>query len=260
MNLKSFTKYLATGEYVPTSDAAPFDLAAHDRRFHPHGFNPETDECLVRRQLNKGDDVDDILAAERDEESVPSYLPKGFHVVRNHSWEDKITYGRDITDEEIEKAWDNESKMLRLSLSGRADEDTKKRRIASWRKSPEEMNATTGCPFLTSPEHERQEEKFAQEKEKDSHALSDVIKSVGGAFHISSPHLIYDDVGGTRGSIREYNRDIPRQDLDALAKGVAKYFGDRLLWIGLGPDGVSFGINGPDFTDEVNSYYNKRRH
>lgn len=39
-------------------DAAPVDLAAHDRRFHPNGFDPKRDSCGLRDELDKGDSPD----------------------------------------------------------------------------------------------------------------------------------------------------------------------------------------------------------
>ena len=71
MNIKSFTKYLATGEYVPTADAAPIDLAAHDRRFHPNGYK-EGDRCDVRASLASGDVSDVALAKAEQNECAKS--------------------------------------------------------------------------------------------------------------------------------------------------------------------------------------------
>ena len=63
MDAKAFHRYLATGVYVPTMDAAPLtDLEKHDRRFHPHGFDPRKDRCLFRERMAKGDDTDAALA------------------------------------------------------------------------------------------------------------------------------------------------------------------------------------------------------
>lgn len=94
MNLKSFTKYLATGEYVPTADAASFALDAgidwkadqlvqetlehHDRRFHPNGYK-EGDKCNFRERLDRGDLTDMFLDdirfdAEAEEESSSAPL------------------------------------------------------------------------------------------------------------------------------------------------------------------------------------------
>ena len=89
-----FTKYLATGDYTPAQDsapvpaasakkpaalspeavvaqdaaekylaldAAPVDLAAHDRRFHPNGYDPKRDSCGLRDNLDKDDKEDTLL-------------------------------------------------------------------------------------------------------------------------------------------------------------------------------------------------------
>ena len=41
-------------------DAVPTTLEEHDRRFHPDGFNPDTDRCTYRETLAEGDTVDII--------------------------------------------------------------------------------------------------------------------------------------------------------------------------------------------------------
>lgn len=65
MDIKAFQKYLSTAE-----DDSPVDLKKHDARFHPKGFNPETDTCKLRETLNKGDNSDAALAeAENAEKS-----------------------------------------------------------------------------------------------------------------------------------------------------------------------------------------------
>lgn len=95
MNLKSFTKYLATGEYVPTADAAPFDLAAHDRRFHPKGYKPG-DPCKVREQLDAGNISDMAIAeAERTEasEAAPLSVDDRIGVKNNNG---SVWYGKVI--------------------------------------------------------------------------------------------------------------------------------------------------------------------
>ena len=58
MNLQRLQHYLSTGEYVPAEDASPTSLAAHDKRWHPHGFDPKKDHCEFREKLKKGDDAD----------------------------------------------------------------------------------------------------------------------------------------------------------------------------------------------------------
>ena len=74
-----FNKFLATGEYVAAEDARPKGwkpdpekflknlLSQHDKRFHPNGFNPETDSCTFREQLDKTNNIDDLSAAEKRE-------------------------------------------------------------------------------------------------------------------------------------------------------------------------------------------------
>ena len=70
-----FSKYLATGEYVTAEDARPKiwkkffknRLSQHDQRFHPDGFNPETDTCTFREHLDKTNNIDDLSAAEKKE-------------------------------------------------------------------------------------------------------------------------------------------------------------------------------------------------
>lgn len=74
-----FNKFLATGEYVAAEDARPKGwkpdpekflknlLSQHDKRFHPNGFNPETDTCTFREQLDKTNNIDDLSAAEKRE-------------------------------------------------------------------------------------------------------------------------------------------------------------------------------------------------
>ncbi len=68
MNERAFQKYLATGEYVPTEDAAPTTLAAHDKRFHPKGFDPKKDHCEFREKLAKQDESDIIATGSGSEE------------------------------------------------------------------------------------------------------------------------------------------------------------------------------------------------
>ena len=76
MNQKAFEKYLATGEYVPTEDAAPkkrSSLAAHDKRFHPDGFDPKKGRCQFREAMAKGDKSDAALMAaeKKEQEQMP---------------------------------------------------------------------------------------------------------------------------------------------------------------------------------------------
>lgn len=70
MDAKAFQRYLATGEYTPTEDAAPASLAAHDKRFHPEGFNPDKDSCKFRESLAKVDEVDSIRGGDVLEEDL----------------------------------------------------------------------------------------------------------------------------------------------------------------------------------------------
>lgn len=75
-----FNKFLATGEYVAAEDARPKGwkpdpekflknlLSQHDKRFHPDGFNPETERCTFREQLDKTNSIDDLSAAEKKEQ------------------------------------------------------------------------------------------------------------------------------------------------------------------------------------------------
>ena len=60
MDNKRFTTYLLTGEYVPAEDAAPIDLAAHDKHWHPDGFDPKKDHCDFREKMKEGDKSDSI--------------------------------------------------------------------------------------------------------------------------------------------------------------------------------------------------------
>lgn len=65
MNESAFQKFLATGDFTVTEDAAPKKdptLAAHDKRFHPQGYK-EGDSCKFREALAKGDKSDAALAA-----------------------------------------------------------------------------------------------------------------------------------------------------------------------------------------------------
>lgn len=72
MNEKAFQKYLATGEYVPTEDAAPLtDLQKHDRRFHPNGFDPKQGKCKFREALAEGDIVDNVDQDKEDYSGGP---------------------------------------------------------------------------------------------------------------------------------------------------------------------------------------------
>ena len=72
MNTRKFQLYLQTGEYVPAEDAAPASLAAHDKRFHPDGFNPEKDHCEFREKMEKGDESDAIPEGDAPKaESLP---------------------------------------------------------------------------------------------------------------------------------------------------------------------------------------------
>lgn len=75
MNEKSFTKYLATGEYVPTIDEAPLtDLERHDRRFHPQGYK-EGDKCQYRERMAAGDYTDaELVDAEREEQNASEII------------------------------------------------------------------------------------------------------------------------------------------------------------------------------------------
>ena len=77
MNQKAFEKYLATGEYVPTEDAAPkkrTTLAVHDKRFHPNGFDPKRGRCQFREAMAKGDKSDAaLMAAEKKEICIISH-------------------------------------------------------------------------------------------------------------------------------------------------------------------------------------------
>lgn len=65
-------EYLKTGIVTDAMDADPLNttLAAHDRRFHPKGFDPKRDTCKFREQLAKGDDTDQLEKAEREEEAA----------------------------------------------------------------------------------------------------------------------------------------------------------------------------------------------
>ena len=82
MNKSAFQKYLATGEYVPTLDAAPSSdgrapsrqtsLAAHDKRFHRYGFDPKKETCKFREEMAKGDRSDEGLAKAESEEAAPT--------------------------------------------------------------------------------------------------------------------------------------------------------------------------------------------
>ena len=76
MNERAFQRYLATGEYVPTEDAAPkksSSLAAHDKRFHPNGFDPKKGRCQFREAMAKGDKSDAALMAaeKKEQEQMP---------------------------------------------------------------------------------------------------------------------------------------------------------------------------------------------
>ncbi len=66
-NYKKAKAYLA----AVAQDAAPVDLAAHDRRYHPNGYKPG-DPCAVREAMRKVDEADtlskeDLVAANRAE-------------------------------------------------------------------------------------------------------------------------------------------------------------------------------------------------
>lgn len=81
MNQRALVRYLATGEYIPTEDAAPTSLEAHDRRFHPNGFDPKKDHCGLRESMAKGDEIDKYLSVAGAEgnggDKTPSAAPTG---------------------------------------------------------------------------------------------------------------------------------------------------------------------------------------
>lgn len=63
MTLKEIAQSaLAEDAAVSPASAEPsagnIDLAAHDRRFHPHGYDPKRDSCSLRADLDKGDNPD----------------------------------------------------------------------------------------------------------------------------------------------------------------------------------------------------------
>ena len=66
MNIRLFKQYLATGERTAAMDAAPIDLAAHDKIFHPNGYK-EGDRCKVREAMALGDDADRLEEAGKEE-------------------------------------------------------------------------------------------------------------------------------------------------------------------------------------------------
>ena len=79
MNESAFQKFLATGDFTVTEDAAPKKdptLAAHDKRFHPNGYK-EGDSCKFREALAKGDNSDaSLAAAEKKEAKQKSNIDK----------------------------------------------------------------------------------------------------------------------------------------------------------------------------------------
>ena len=79
MNESAFQKFLATGDFTVTEDAAPKKdptLAAHDKRFHPQGYK-EGDSCKFREALAKGDKSDaELAAAEKKEAKQKSNIDK----------------------------------------------------------------------------------------------------------------------------------------------------------------------------------------
>lgn len=52
------------GKDAVTADA---DLASHDRRFHPNGFDPRRDHCTLRDELEKSDKADELDKGESAE-------------------------------------------------------------------------------------------------------------------------------------------------------------------------------------------------
>lgn len=72
LEAKKFQSFLTTGDYsseTAVEDAMPLSvtLAQHDKRFHPHGFDPKKDRCKFREQLAKSDNADLLGKAEEEE-------------------------------------------------------------------------------------------------------------------------------------------------------------------------------------------------
>lgn len=61
MDKRAFLKYLAdVKDSVSPYGRDLLDLAAHDRRFHRHGYNPDLDSCSLRKTLS-GKDIEDTI-------------------------------------------------------------------------------------------------------------------------------------------------------------------------------------------------------
>lgn len=128
-----FNKFLATGEYVAAEDARPKGwkpdpekflknlLSQHDKRFHPNGFNPETDTCIFREQLDKTNNIDDLSAAEkRESEEKNATFKVGDKVQDPESGGfGKVT---DVSGTRIRVSWDNGNSTWesedKMTLSG----------------------------------------------------------------------------------------------------------------------------------------------
>ena len=78
MNLRSIAlsalaEDSATSPAVAEPSAGNINLAAHDRRFHPHGYDPDRDSCSLRADLDKGDNPDAAVG------SAPSPQGEGWN-------------------------------------------------------------------------------------------------------------------------------------------------------------------------------------
>lgn len=198
--------------------------------------------------------------------SFASVLPPDFKE-KHRSWTDSPRFVREPSEEQMEKAWENKQKMNAMGCS--PDRLDKAEWFKKWMERPETMSASTGCPFLTSPEYNRQTQKFEELKKKDEDGLFGVVGGLDVEWR-NSPRcasngpnivLIYDDVGGTRGCVGDvgtysYYRE---GDAEKVVAAIASYFGDRLWWVDIDGDKISFGVEGPDFTPEVNSYYSRHQ-
>ena len=123
MNERAFQRYLATGEYVPTEDAAPTSLEAHDRRFHPDGYK-EGDSCKYREELARGDNADLVVAEATEQIDKEGDIDKPIKIssdIRKSSLRDREYAVKNILKAAVKNAL---SKLGKDSIPGLYDEPT----------------------------------------------------------------------------------------------------------------------------------------